>query len=112
MEQDISRGIPEHAVIAPCGHVFERDVIEEHLRKSQTCPIDGQPLTLEMLSTITVQRPNEYPALLRATSFDSILASLRQQWDSLQEENHDLRVKLATAQRELAEALCALRDSD
>lgn len=106
MQRGVFTGeLPEHPVMAPCGHIFERTDIEAHLQSSQTCPVDERPLTIDQLSSISITRPDVAPALLRATSFDSMLAGLRSEWDSLQRENHELRLKLATTQRELAEAL-------
>ena len=102
---EITGGLPERPVLAPCGHIFDRGDIESHLETSQTCPIDGKPLSIDQLMSLSIGQAEAVPALLRATSFESMISGLRMEWNALQKENHDLRVRLATAQRELAEAL-------
>jgi len=101
----ISGQIPIKPVITPRGVIFERETIENHLKTSNTCPMDGQPLMVNDLIEIQNFSSSVYPAQIRANSFSGILASLQEEWNAVQKETFSLRQKLAQCQKELAQAI-------
>lgn len=94
-----------HPVITSCHHVFEKHLIENYITSSGHCPICNSPLTTQDLYDIAITPHDTCPATIRAASFTSLVSALQNEWDSAQEELHDLRTKLAACQRELAQAL-------
>lgn len=102
---ELSGKVVVHPVITPCHHVFEKDLIENYIASSGCCPICNSPLTTQDLYDIRITPLETYPATMRATSFDSLLSSLQNEWGAVQQQLFELRTKLATAQRELAQAL-------
>ncbi|OHT09400.1 WD-repeat protein [Tritrichomonas foetus] len=101
----LSNQVVVDPVITPCHHIFERKLIEDYISNSSACPICGQTLTTQDLYTVDIDPVDSYPATIRAPSFSSLLTALQSEYDSMQFELHSLRTKLATAQRELAQAL-------
>ena len=101
----LSGQVVNKPVITPCHHIFERSIIEDYISNSGTCPICGSSISTQDLFDIEIEPVDTFPATIRATSFTSLLSSLQSEWDAVQNELYNLRVKLATAQRELAQAL-------
>lgn len=102
---ELSGQVVVHPVITSCHHVFERKLIEDYISNSGSCPKCNSPLTTQDLYDINITPLDTYPATIRAPSFSSLLSSLQNEWDSVQEELFNLRSKLASTQRELAQAL-------
>ena len=94
--------VVKHPVITPCKHIFERSAIQSHLNNSSFCPVCNQNLNLDDLEELEIVPVETTPTTLRATSFGSLMTSVQNEWDAIQEELHNLREKLATTQKELA----------
>ncbi|KAH0787785.1 putative pre-mRNA-processing factor 19 [Histomonas meleagridis] len=92
-------------VITPCRHIFEKSAIESYLQHNNTCPVCHQQLSSISLQELEVEPIHPPTGTLRATSFVELLAALQTEYEAALGEMHDLRLKLATAQRELSTAL-------
>ena len=102
---ELSGQVVVHPVITSCHHVFERELIEDYISNSHCCPKCNTPLDSQDLFDINITPLDTYPATIRAPSFTSLLSSLQNEWDSVQDELFHLRKQLAETKRELAQAL-------
>ena len=73
MNCNISGEPCENPVISPFGHIFEKSLIEKHIKETGKCPITGKDLKPENL--ITIQASNDFikPRTANATSLASLL---------------------------------------
>ena len=86
------------------GHLFERRLIEKHLHSSNTCPITGEPLSVEDLITIKADRTVP-PRDLSASSIPGMLSLFQKEWDANMLETFTLRKNVQTLRQELSQAL-------
>ncbi|KAJ1970907.1 E3 ubiquitin-protein ligase prp19 [Dimargaris verticillata] len=102
----ISGEVPEVPIIsAKSGHVFEKRLIEKYIADNGTCPITGQPLTLEDLITVTSDPPVPKPRPPTMSSIPSMLSVFQNEWDSVMLETFTLKQQYQKARQELAHAL-------
>eukprot|EP00696_Hemimastix_kukwesjijk_P014994 gnl/Hemi2/3086_TR1091_c0_g1_i1.p1 gnl/Hemi2/3086_TR1091_c0_g1~~gnl/Hemi2/3086_TR1091_c0_g1_i1.p1 ORF type:complete len:483 (+),score=162.10 gnl/Hemi2/3086_TR1091_c0_g1_i1:78-1526(+) len=86
------------------GHLFERSVIEKHLKETGTCPVTNQPLTIDQLMPIQTN-PVVKPRNLVGASVPDMLSSFQNEWDTLMLETYRLKEQLDQARQELSQAL-------
>ncbi|EGD82802.1 hypothetical protein PTSG_03452 [Salpingoeca rosetta] len=101
----ISGAVPEHPVVSPkSGAVFERRVIEKHLRDNQTDPVSGDPLEVDELIDVkggdVVQ-----PRAPNATSIPSLLKTFQDEWDAVMLESFELKKHVMELRQELTHSL-------
>lgn len=92
-------------VVTPRGVLYERKSIEAYLETTQTCPVDGLPLTTADLIPVRSNPTNAAPAEIRHPTVTGMLEAIQREWNSLEKELFDTRRKLAEAKTELAQAL-------
>lgn len=101
----LSNETPEQPVVSPVsGSVFERRLISKYVREHGTDPINGQPLTEEMLIDLKVA-PIAKPRPPSATSVPALLKALQDEWDAVMLHSFSLRQQLQTARQELSHTL-------
>jgi len=86
------------------GYVFERVLIEKHLKENHTCPVTKEELTVQDLlplkgNKIITPRPAS------ASSIPGVLQLLQNEWDALMLESYNLKESLHQTRQELAHAL-------
>ena len=99
------------------GHVFERSVVTAHVEMAGTCPITGEPLTVDDLLAVktTVEAADgtrtDAPATVApprtaaAASIPSMLVQFQNEWDAVMLECFTLRQNMEKVRQELAHAL-------
>eukprot|EP00056_Hartaetosiga_gracilis_P002515 m.54422 g.54422 ORF g.54422 m.54422 type:complete len:496 (+) comp11085_c0_seq6:29-1516(+) len=101
----ISGTVPQHPVISPkSGAVFERELIEKHLRDNDTDPINGEQLTVDELIDVkggdVVQ-----PRAPNATSIPALLRMLQDEWDAEVLASFELKKYVTSLRQELTHSL-------
>jgi len=95
----------EDPVISPkSGNVFERRVIEKHLSAEGTDPITHEPLSVDELISVKVNKTVK-PKPVSATSIPSLLSVFQNEWDAVMLETFTLKQQLDSVRQELSHAL-------
>lgn len=101
----VSNEVPEQPVISPVsGHIYEKRLIEKYVKENETDPMNGEPLSIDMLVEIKAN-PLVKPRPASATSIPAILKALQDEWDAQMLHSFTLRQQLQTARQELSHAL-------
>mmetsp|Transcript_2602 Transcript_2602/g.4424 ORF Transcript_2602/g.4424 Transcript_2602/m.4424 type:complete len:504 (+) Transcript_2602:171-1682(+) len=101
----ITGQVPEQPVVSTkSGLVFERRLVEKFLREKSTCPITGEPLSVDDLLPLKTNKAIK-PRTAPATSIPGLLSIFHDEWDALMLETHTLRQHLNDVRQELCHAL-------
>jgi len=101
----ISGEVPEVPVVSmKTGHVFEKRLIEKHLKAVGTCPVTKEELHEKDLLPV---KSNDIvrPRPPTATSIPGMMSVFQKEWDSLMLETYTLKQHLDATRTELAHAL-------
>jgi len=101
----ISGVVPAEPVVSiKSGYVFERALIEKHLKESHTDPVTKEELTVQDLLPLKGNRIVT-PRAPSATTVPAVLQLLQNEWDALMLETYNLKESLHQTRQELAHAL-------
>jgi pre-mRNA-processing factor 19 len=105
MNCSISGEVPEEPVVSKkSGLLFEKRLIERHIKDYGKCPISGEPLTMDDIVPIKTGKIVK-PRPVQAASLPGMLGMFQIEWDSLMLSNFALEQQLNTARQELSHAL-------
>ena len=94
----------EPVVSVKSGNLFEKSLVTKYVVESGTCPVTGEPLSVDDLvpvkSSSTVK-----PRATANTSLPGLLSSFQNEWDALVLESFELRKVLESTRLELSHAL-------
>ena len=99
----ISGRIPKEPVVSPEGYVFDAELIREHLRGSDKCPLSGK--NLSEFSLQPVNAPPEFIYTRTGTvkrSIPAILKLLRMEFDQKALERLSIESEIVEAELEKA----------
>lgn len=86
------------------GHVFERRLLAKHLESTSSCPVTGEPMTLD--DVIEVQTPKHAaPRPMSATSVSGTIGVLQREWDALLLGTSELKRSLHRTRSQLSQLL-------
>lgn len=94
----------EPVVSKKTGHLFEKRLISKYIESTGECPITHQPLSLEDLIPLQVNKTIK-PRAVNATSIPSLINTFQNEWDALMLETFSLKTHLETVRQELSHAL-------
>jgi len=101
----ISGVVPIDPVVSlKSGYVFERALIEKHLKESHVCPVTKEELSVTDLLPLKGNKIIT-PRAASATTIPGVLQLLQNEWDALMLETYNLKESLHQTRQELAHAL-------
>eukprot|EP00055_Hartaetosiga_balthica_P008165 m.29409 g.29409 ORF g.29409 m.29409 type:complete len:489 (+) comp6151_c0_seq1:74-1540(+) len=101
----ISGTVPQQPVVSPkSGAVFERAIIEKHLKDNDTDPINGEPLSVDDLVSISSSDIVQ-PRAPNATSIPALLRMLQDEWDAEVLSSFELKKYITSLRQELTHSL-------
>ena len=86
------------------GHLYEKRIIDKHLKAVSKCPVTGVDMTDDDLMSVQINKALR-PRSLVATSIPGLLSNLQNEWDELMLETFALKSQLDSTRQELAQAL-------
>lgn len=86
------------------GHIFDKRVIEKHLSINTTCPSTNQPLTINDLMEVKVDKFTQ-PRTASTCSIPGLFGELQKEWDAMLLDTYKLKKELETAKQELSHSL-------
>jgi len=95
----------EPVVSTISGHVYEKRLIQKHVKTTGKCPVTDQPLTMENLVDLQLMNKAVKPRPASATSIPSLLQLFQNEWDALMMETYKLKQHVETVRQELSHAL-------
>jgi pre-mRNA-processing factor 19 len=101
----ISEETPQEPVVSiKSGHVFEKRLIEKHIKSTGACPVTREPLALDDLMPLRVKAPfKPRPATL--SSVPALLQTMQNEWDAVMLETYEVKQQLIETRKNLAQAL-------
>lgn len=101
----ISGEVPEEPVVSiKSGLLFEKRLIESHVKENGKCPVTGEPLTLDDIMPVKTNKVVK-PRPLQAASIPGLIGMFQNEWDALMLSSFALEQQLHTARQELSHAL-------
>jgi pre-mRNA-processing factor 19 len=101
----ISGEVPTEAVVSTkSGHLFEKKLIEKYLASEDTCPVTGEPLSIEDLLPLKATHTAR-PRPITATSIPGLLSHFQNEWDAVMLETFTLKQHLDSTRKELSQVL-------
>eukprot|EP01083_Nonionella_stella_P179921 640130_1 len=106
MNCSISGELCEDPVVSTkSGIIFERRLIEKHLKEHAKCPITKEDLAVEDLISLQTSKQPVRPRPASATSLASLLKLFQNEWDAVMLETYNLKQHLDSVRQELSHAL-------
>jgi pre-mRNA-processing factor 19 len=101
----VSGEVPSDPVVSrKTGHVYERRLLEKHLEMTGSCPVTGEPMTMD--DVIAIQTPKHVvPRTPAATSVSGLMGALQKEWDSLMLSSSELRRALHRTRAQLSQMM-------
>lgn len=87
------------------GHIYERSLIEKHLKLHKTCPITSDPMTMDDIVSIANPKLPSSPKPASTASIPSMLKSFHNEWDEVMLESYNLKKKLLDSRQQLSHSL-------
>ncbi|KAF9604849.1 hypothetical protein IFM89_010524 [Coptis chinensis] len=101
----ISGEVPEEPVVSKnSGLLFERRLIEHHIKDYGKCPVTGEPLSMDEIVPVKTNKVVK-PRPLHAASIPGLLGIFQNEWDALMLSHFAVEQQLHTARQELSHAL-------
>jgi len=101
----ISEDTPQEPVVSKkSGHVFEKRLIEKHIRSTGACPITKEALSLEDLIPLQIKAPFK-PRPANLSSMPALLQTVQNEWDAVMLETYTVKQQLVETRKNLAKAL-------
>ncbi|VWU51207.1 pre-mRNA-processing factor 19, putative [Hepatocystis sp. ex Piliocolobus tephrosceles] len=100
----ISGQTPEEPVVSKTGYIFEKRLIEKHIKNYGLCPVSGEVLTLQDLYPIKNEKIVK-PRPITASSIPGLLSIFQTEWDSMISEMFSLRTHVNDVRNELSHSL-------
>ncbi|CAD2097484.1 pre-mRNA-processing factor 19 [Plasmodium vinckei petteri] len=100
----ISGQTPEEPVVSKTGYIFEKRLIEKHIKNYGICPVSGEVLTLDDLYPIKIEKFVK-PRPITATSIPGLLSIFQTEWDSMISEMFTLRTHVNDVRNQLSHCL-------
>eukprot|EP00284_Hemiselmis_tepida_P015402 CAMPEP_0174935168 /NCGR_PEP_ID=MMETSP1355-20121228/52602_1 /TAXON_ID=464990 /ORGANISM="Hemiselmis tepida, Strain CCMP443" /LENGTH=119 /DNA_ID=CAMNT_0016181833 /DNA_START=49 /DNA_END=404 /DNA_ORIENTATION=- len=86
------------------GNLFEKGLVTKYVQESGTCPVTGEPLSLDDLVSVKSSSTAK-PRATNATSLPGMFSAFQAEWDALVLESFELRKVLDKTRQELSHAL-------
>ena len=86
------------------GFLFERSVVEKLILENGTCPVSGEPLTVDDLLVVQSNKAVR-PRNTATASIPGMLATFQNEWDEVMLEVFSLKQHLDSTRQELSQAL-------
>eukprot|EP01084_Bolivina_argentea_P159670 278072_1 len=95
-----------HPVISKkTGHIFEKSLLEKHLKIHKTCPITSEPMSIEDVIEIQNNKLPSQPKQISTSSIPSLLNTFQNEWDELMLESYNLKKKLQDTRQQLSHSM-------
>jgi len=102
----ISREICTHPVVSKkTGHIYEKDLVNKHLKLTGKCPVTEQDMTVEDLIEIKGYDAPSRPRPPTASSIPSLLRAFQNEWDQLMLDSFNLKKHCEETRQQLSHAL-------
>ena len=86
------------------GYLFERSVVEKLILETGTCPVSGDPLSVDDLLAVQSNKAVR-PRNMASASIPGMLATFQNEWDEVMLEVFSLKQHLDSTRQELSQAL-------
>ena len=95
-----------HPVVSKkTGHIFEKELLEKHLKIHNECPITSEPMSMEDVVEIKNNKLPSKPKQLNTTSIPLLLKTFQNEWDELMLESYQLKKNLNDARQQLSHSM-------
>jgi len=102
----ITGEVPQEPVVSKkSGQIFERRAIEKAIETTGTDPTTKEPLALDDLVPIRVNKVAKPPRSTTNTSIPGLLQTFQNEWDALMLESYNLKQQLDSVRQELSHTL-------
>jgi len=101
----ISETTPTEPVVSlKSGSIFEKSLIEKHIKATSRCPVTQEELTLDDLMPLKIKTPMK-PRPASLSSMPALLQTVQNEWDAVMLETYQLKSQLTETRKNLAKAL-------
>lgn len=101
----ISGEVPREPVVSvKSGHIFEKSLVEKHIKQTGRCPVTDEELNIEDLIAVKTSK-SIHPRSPQTTSIPGLLATFQQEWDAIVLETFTLKKHLNAVREQLAKSL-------
>jgi len=105
MQCCISGQTPTDPVVSrKSGYLFEKSLVQKSIFETGTCPVSGEPLSLDDLMPVQANKAVR-PRNLTTASIPGMLATFQNEWDEVMLEVFTLKQHLDSTRRELSQAM-------
>eukprot|EP00484_Ammonia_sp_Unknown_P019851 CAMPEP_0197024328 /NCGR_PEP_ID=MMETSP1384-20130603/4890_1 /TAXON_ID=29189 /ORGANISM="Ammonia sp." /LENGTH=587 /DNA_ID=CAMNT_0042452693 /DNA_START=53 /DNA_END=1816 /DNA_ORIENTATION=+ len=102
----ISNTICQHPVVSrKTGHIFEKDLLEKHLKIHKTCPVTSEAMSMEDVIEIKTTEQPSAPKQLSTTNIPSLLRTMQNEWDQLMIESYQIKKQLQDTRQQLSHSM-------
>jgi len=101
----ITEKLIDEPVVSKFGHVYEKRAIENFIEQNGKCPVTGEPLALDELVAIKINKIAKPRSTASGTSIPSMLQTFQNEWDALMLQTYTLKQQLESTRQELAQTL-------
>ena len=103
---NISNEVCHHPVISKkTGHIFEKELLEKHLKIHKQCPITSEEMSMDDVIEIKNNKLPSQPKQISSTSIPSLLKTFQNEWDELMLESYNIKKKLQDTRQQLSHSM-------